>query len=119
MARIPVSGNNDEALTAPGTDVREIISGLDPDGDSRVFMLEEVVIANEHISSEAVVEVYDADEDTGPAAAAQRLVIHVPAQDTVMMTFPGGRKYVTNCVAGVTGGTISTNGGISASGHLV
>ena len=37
MARIPVSGINDEAIVAIGTDVREVISGLDPDGDGRIF----------------------------------------------------------------------------------
>ncbi len=119
MARVPISGANDEALTAPGTDTREVITSLDPDGDGKVFWCTGLEISNEHASSVAVVEIYDTDEDTGPAAGAQRGVYHVPPGDTVAVDYPApGRKFVTNMVAGVTGGTITANGGIRASGYL-
>ncbi len=119
MARVPVSGNNDEALTAPGTDTREVISGLDPDGDGKVFWCTNLEISNEHASQVAVVEIYDSDEDTGVAASAQRGVYHVPPGDTVAVDYPApGRKFVTSMVAALTNGTINANGGIRASGYL-
>ncbi len=119
MSRIPVDGVNDEALTAPGTDTREVISGLDPDGDGRTFVCKQLRIANEHASQVANVEVYDSDEDTGVAAGAQKGVFPVPPGDTAIIDFDEpGLRFNTNMVAAVTNGTISANGGIGASGYL-
>ena len=119
MARISVSGTNDEALVAPATDVREVISGLDIDGMARRLHLMWLAIANEHASQLAVVEIYDADESTAVTAGLQRAVIHVPAQDTVIIEYPEpGLIFVTNVTAATTNGTIATLGGISGGGYL-
>ena len=120
MARVPISGVNDEAITGVATDVREMISGLDIDGDARTFFLRWMMIANEHASQIAVFEYYDSDEDTGPTAALQRGVIHVPPGETVLVEFEEpGQKFVTNLTCGVTNGTINTNGGVAAGGYLI
>ena len=54
MGRIYVSGHNDQALTTPGSAMREVISGLDPDGDGRVFYATSLSVANEHATETAV-----------------------------------------------------------------
>lgn len=109
MSRIWVDGHNDEALTVPGTDMREIITGLDPDGDGRVFYLVYLVLANEHVSSVGVIELADQDEAAITAANQRGAPIHVPPAETVIVEFPGmGLKFVTNCTIAVTGGTFAT-----------
>jgi len=120
MARVPISGVNDEVLTTPATDVREVISGLDIDGAARVFFLRGLAIANEHATQIATVEVYDSDESTAVTAGAQRLVFSVPAADTLVVDFSEpGMKFITNVTAATTNGTIAANGGISGWGYLV
>jgi hypothetical protein len=109
MARIYVSGHNDEALDAPGTDMREVISGLDPDGDGRIFYLTSLSVANEHATETAVVELADQDEASITAANQRGAPIHIGPGDTVQVTFGDGEMpFVTNCVAGVTDGTVAT-----------
>ena len=117
MARIPVSGTNDEAYTVPATDVREVISGMDVDGVGRVLWMTWMQFANEGTTT-AVVEVYDQDEGAA-TAANQRLVLHVAPGDTVLVEFPPpGIKFVTNVTAATTGGTIAANGAASGGGYL-
>ena len=118
MARIPVSGHTDEALAAPGTDMREVISGLDPDGDGRIFYLTYLSVGNEHATETAVVELADQDE-AGITAANQRgAPIHIGPGDTVEVTFPdGAMPFITNCTAGVTNGTVATLS-VQAAGYL-
>jgi hypothetical protein len=108
MAEIPVSGHNDEAFTVPGTDVRELISGLDPDGDGRVFYLREAIFANEHATQVGVVELYDQDEAAATAGNQRGAAIHVPPADTVIIKFDPPLPFVTNCTVGVTNGTFAT-----------
>jgi len=111
MARIPVSGYNDEALTVPATDVREIVApAYDLDGRSRVFWLRSVVIANEHATDPAVVEIYDQDEGAA-TATAQRLTLICPANSTTLYDFPEpGVKFTVNVCAATTGGTVNAYG---------
>ena len=109
MAKIWVDGHNDEALAAPATDMRELISGLDPDGDGRVFYLVYLALVNEHASQVGVVELADQDEAAITAANQRGPAIHVPPGETVIVEFPGmGIKFATNLTAGVTNGTFST-----------
>ena len=109
MSKVMVSGHNDEALAVPGTDVRELISGLDPDGDGKVFYLKKLVLANEHATEVGVVELYDQDEAVGVAANQRLAPIHVPPGDTVIVNYEDGEApFVTNLTAGVTLGTFAT-----------
>lgn len=109
MSRIPVSGHNDEALTVPGTDMRELISGLDPDGDGKVFYLKKAMFANEHATQVGVIEFADQDEAAITAANQRLSPVHVPPQDTVIVNFEDGEApFVTNCVVGATNGTFAT-----------
>ena len=115
--RIPVTGRNDQALQAPGSGQREVISGLDIDGVGMTFCLRWLLIANEGTTA-AVVEITDQDE-AAITAANQRFTVHVAPGDTAMVEFPDpGFKFVTNVTAGTTGGTIATLGGISGGGYL-
>ena len=109
MSRIPVAGHNDEALTVPGTDMRELITGLDPDGDGKVFNLTKAVFANEHASDVGVIEFADQDEAVITAANQRLAPIHVPAGDTVIVNFADGEApFNTNCTVAATGGTFNT-----------
>lgn len=109
MARYYVAGVNDEALTAPATDVRELISGLDPDGDGRIFYAKTIMLNNEHATAVGFAEFYDSDESTAVTASTQRGGAQVPATETVILEFPDNAyKFVTNLTAGVTNGTFST-----------
>ena len=118
MARIPVSGHNDEALDAPGTDMREVITGLDPDGDGRIFYLTSLSIANEHATETTVVELADQDEAAITAANQRGAPIHVGPGDTVQVTFGDGEMpFVTNITAGCTDGTVATLS-VHAAGYL-
>ena len=115
--RIPVSGRNDEALTIPATDMREVISGLDIDGAGMTFALTYLIIANEGTTT-AVVEIADQDE-AAITAANQRFTVHVAPGDTAIVEFPEpGFKFVTNVTAATTGGTVAANGGIAGGGYL-
>ena len=109
MARIPVSGHNDEALTVPGTDMREVISGLDPSSDGRIFYLTSLSVANEHATETAVIELADQAEAAITAANQRGAPIHVGPGDTVQATWQSGEMpFVTNCVIATTGGTVAT-----------
>jgi len=119
MARIYVSGHNDEAWVASGTDVREAISGLNPDGDGRIFYLTQITVSNEHATDATVIELYDSDETASVTAADQRATIQVGPTDTVQVTWPdGAMPFVTNCVGSTSAGTVATLSGIQASGYL-
>lgn len=122
--RIPISGGNEnEALTAPGTDVRCILSRgttlADFDGDGRVFELQSLEITNEHATQLAEVAVYDQDE-AAAVAASQRLNLYAPAQDTVQYTWDRGKgpRFATNIAAGTTNGTIPAFG-VRCGGELI
>lgn len=117
--RIHVSGRTNEILDAVATDVRELISGLNPDGDGRIFYLTELEL---HNSGTVLGEVhlYDSDETTALAVgdALTRGTYFVPANDTLILTFPDGTKpFVTNLTAGTVNGTYAS-GECGASGYL-
>ena len=119
MARIPVSGINDEALTVLGTDVREVISGLDPDGDGRIFYLTQLIVANESLTAMGQFELWDADEGgvTDNDTTCRGSVLVGPG-DTVKVNWGDGEMpFVTNCVASITFGTVNI-AGVQASGYL-
>jgi hypothetical protein len=120
MARIPVSGNNDEAIVAIGTDVREVITGLNPDGDGRIFYLTQLIVANESLTAMGKFELWDQDEatDVDVADTTARGGILVGPGDTVKVNWGDGEMpFVTNCVASITAGTVNI-GGVWAAGYL-
>ena len=102
-----VSGNSDEALTTPGADCRELITGADFDGQLAVFHCLAIWVYNSHASSDAVVDVYDQDE-AAATAANQRFTLICPFGVTTMVTFPDpGMLFKVNITAGTTGGTVA------------
>ena len=109
MGRIYVAGHNDEALTVPGTDMREVISGLDPDGDGRIFYATSLSVANEHATETAGIEMADQDEAAITAANQRGAPIHVGPGDTVQVEWKDGEMpFVTNWTIAVTNGTVAT-----------
>ncbi len=110
--RIPIDGHNDAALVAVATDSRELISGLNCDADKRVFVLQHLQVSNEHATDPGVLELWDQDESTAGAVAANQRgpSIHVGPGQTLLINFAGGLinggiRFVTNLVATVTAGT--------------
>lgn len=127
MARIPLSGHNDEALVDDGTDARCLLTdasgnNVDFDGDSRLFELQALTVANEHATQTVILEVWDDDEGANPAAADQKLTIIVPPNDVVQLTWARGTgpRFATGIVGSADGavGTINI-GGVHASGELI
>ena len=120
MGRIYVSGINDEAIVAIGTDVREVISGLNPDGDGRIFYLTQLIVANESLTAMGQFELWDQDEatDVSDGATTCRGSILIGPGDTVKVNWGAGEMpFVTNCVASITAGTVAI-GGVHAAGYL-
>ena len=125
MALIAIDGINNEVLVDEATDARDILTDLagnspDFDGDGRVFELKDVTISNESVTTDAVVELWDANEGAGPAAANQRATIIVPANSTVERKWETrGPTFTIGCVASLDGGNGTINiGAIHASGYL-
>ena len=122
MARIPVSGINDQALQIITTSTREVISSLNPDGDGRIFYLTHISITNEHATEGTIVELWDQDEGTAAATDTDHRgsSIQIGPNSTTHVDFlPGSMPFVTNCVAGTSAatGTIAI-GGVHAAGYL-
>ena len=122
MARIHVSGINDQALQIISSSTREVISGLNPDGDGRIFYLTQISITNEHATEGTVVSLYDIDEATAAAGdtTERGAPIHIGPYTTTHISYADGTMpFVTNCVAGMAAGVGSIAiGGIHASGYL-
>ena len=107
MARIPIFGNNDEVLTIPATDMRELISGSDPDGDGRILYLTREEYTNEHATEVGLIERADQNE-AAITAANQRGAVQVPPADTVILEHAfGAMPFVTNLTVAVTNGTLA------------
>ena len=120
MARIPVSGINSEAIVAIGTDVRQVINGLDPASDGRIFYLTQIIIANESLTAMGQFELWDQAEatDVSDDDTTCRGSILVGPGDTVKVNWGDGEMpFVTNCVASITAGTVAI-GGVHAAGYL-
>ena len=124
MSLIPLSGHNDEAMSTPAGDARDLITDLagnspDFDGDGRVFELLELQVTNEHASQVATFEAYDANEGGGPGAATQQLTLMVGPTDTVERSWKlgTGPRFTIGLVGAVTNGLINI-GGVTASGVL-
>ena len=105
--RYAKSGYNDTAID---TNARSI---LEPDRlkSGRVFRLKGLVISNEHATGTAVVEIFNEEEATTPAAptaANQRLNIQVGPADTVVIDFPApGVLFTAGPTAIQSGGTVA------------
>lgn len=124
MSDIPVDGINDEALTAVGTDARDILTdeaGNSPDfnGDGRVYEMLSLTVTNSHATNKGILTVYDADEGASPSAAKLKLTVEVPAGDSVSLQWDkgSGPQFYTGCVAGVDAGTVAA-GAVHSSGLL-
>ena len=122
MGRIPVSGINDEALAILTTDCREVISGLNPNGDGRVFYLTHISITNEHATEGTIVSLYDIDEAAAAAGdtTERGTSIQIGPNSTTHVDYDdGSMPFVINCTAGLAAatGTVAI-GGIQAAGYL-
>jgi hypothetical protein len=118
MARIYVSGHNDEAMAAPGADMRDLIDGLDLSTDGRIFYLTYLSVANEHATETSVFELADQAEAAITAANQRGAPIHIGPGDSVVVTFPdGAMPFVTNISGAVTSGTVAALS-VFASGYL-
>ena len=119
MGRIYVSGINDATVTTFGSGVVEAISGLNPDGDGRIFYLTQLIVANESLTAQADVELWDVDEGaTSDDATTSRGKVIVGPGDTVQLTWGDGQMpFVTNCCVSTTAGTVAV-AGVHAAGYL-
>jgi len=118
--RVNVQGQNNEALAVMGTDVRELISGLNPDGDGMTFFLKKLMFRNSHATQVGTVFIADSDESTSLTTgdALNRLSLAVPANDTIIVNFEDGEMpFNTNMVAGIVNGTFLIYD-CSAAGYL-
>ena len=110
LKRYSRSGKNDEALTTPAVDCRELISGgfhADPNGNVRKFKLRSLWAYNSHAAQTAVVQVYDQAEGVA-VAANEVLAFPIPPTTYAKIDFPApGLEFLTDIVAAVTGGTIA------------
>jgi hypothetical protein len=122
MARIPVSGINDQAMQIFSSGAREVVSGLNPDGDGRIFYLTHISITNEHATEGTIVELWDIDE-AAPSAddtTHRGSTIQIGPNTTTHVDYvDGSMPFVTNCVASLSAatGTVAI-GGIHAAGYL-
>ncbi len=113
-------GYNDEALTDPATDCREIITGADFDGDLSVFRLRYITVRNSDAANDAVIQLYDQDE--GVAVSTNlRAVFDIPHGTTQVIEIPGpGISFKTNIVAAMLSGLgTMAIGNIHAGGYLI
>jgi hypothetical protein len=114
MARIYVSGHNDEALT---TTTKNLISDTDPDGDGRILWIEDIYLYNSHATEVGVVLLYDQDEGSATAANQRGATLSVPALDTLHVHYESPLPFVTNFGVTATAGTFATLAQ-GASGYL-
>ena len=119
MARIYVSGINDAAVDTLGNGVVEVISGLDPNGDGRIFYLTQLIVANESLTAQADVELWDVDEAAvSDGATTSRGKVIVGPGDSVKLNWKDGEMpFVTNCCISRTAGTIGI-ASVQGSGYL-
>ena len=106
--RVPLSGHNDEALAVKGTDIRELISGEDFDGEGVVFHCRGIIITNSHATEISSVEIWDSDEDDGGTPSGQIMTLLCPAQATTVFDFPApGISFNINITASLVNGTVA------------
>jgi hypothetical protein len=113
-------GYNDEALTDPTVDCRELITGADFDAGGQIFWLRYIIIRNSHATDDAILEVYDQNE--GVAVAINlRFTADLPANATTVIEIPSpGISFYVNITAGLNGatGTVAV-GNAHAGGYQV
>lgn len=107
--RVPLSGNNDEALDVKATDIRELISGEDFDGEGVVFHCRGIIITNSHATETSSIEIWDSDEDDGGTPTGQIMTLLCPPKATTVFDFPApGITFKTNITASLVDGTVAT-----------
>ena len=106
-------------MTVIGSGVKQVITGLDPSTDGRIFYLTQLIVANESLTAQADVELWDSAEAVvSDDATTSRGKIIVGPGDTVQVTWGDGEMpFVLNCCASTTAGTVAI-GGAFASGYL-
>jgi len=114
MARIPVSGHNDEAL---GTTTKMLISDTDPASDGRILYIEDVYLYNSHATEVGIVKLYDLGEASVTTTAQRGATLSVPALDTLHVHYESPLPFVTNFTVAATAGTFATLAQ-GASGYL-
>ena len=122
--RYPLSGYNDDAMTAKTT-VYSCINtlGVQKLGvtTGRVFWLRGLVVTNEHATTGGAFELWDQAEAATPAAgtaANQRLTVYIGPTETVALDFPApGIKFITG-VSGSAEATMTVNAyGVQCTGY--
>ena len=105
MARIYISGTNDEALT---TTTKMLISDTDPATDGRILYITDVYLYNSHVTEVGIIKLYDLDEGSVSATAQRGTTIAVPALDTLHIHYESPLPFVTNFTVAATAGTFAT-----------
>ena len=104
MARIYVSGSNDEALT---TTTKMLISDTDPASDGRILYITDVYLYNSHVTEVGVIKLYDLGEASVVTTAQRGTTIAVPALDTLNVHYESPLPFVTNFTVAASAGTFA------------
>ena len=105
MARIYISGTNDEALT---TTTKMLISDTDPASDGRILYITDVYLYNSHVTEVGIIKLYDLGEASVTTTAQRGTTIAVPALDTLHIHYESPLPFVTNFTVAATAGTFAT-----------
>lgn len=105
MARIYVSGTNDEALT---TSTKMLISDTDPASDGRILYISDIYLYNSHVTEVGIIKLYDLGEASVSVTAQRGTTIAVPALDTLHIHYESPLPFVTNFTVAATAGTFAT-----------
>jgi len=105
MARIYISGTNDEALT---TTTKMLISDTDPASDGRILYITDIYLYNSHATEVGLVSLYDLGEASVTTTAQRGTTIAVPALDTLHVHYESPLPFVTNFTVAATAGTFAT-----------
>jgi len=104
MARIYVSGTNDEALT---TTTKMLISDTDPASDGRILYITDVYLYNSHVTEVGIIKLYDLGEASVTTTAQRGTTIAVPALDTLHIHYESPLPFVTNFTVAASAGTFA------------
>ena len=105
MARIYISGTNDEALT---TTTKMLISDTDPASDGRILYITDIYLYNSHATEVGIIKLYDLGEASVTTTAQRGTTIAVPALDTLHVHYETPLPFITNFTVAATAGTIAT-----------
>ena len=104
MARIYVSGTNDEALT---TTTKMLISDTDPASDGRILYISDIYLYNSHATEVGIIKLYDLGEASVTTTAQRGTTIAVPALDTLHVHYESPLPFVTNFTVAASAGTFA------------